>query len=49
MFNKNQFTLRCIICKVEFSESDIEVTEATDILICDLCAYERSKNDTAIQ
>lgn len=39
MNNNNKFTLRCIVCKVEFSESDIEVTEATDILICDLCAY----------
>jgi hypothetical protein len=36
------FSLRCIVCKVEFSESDIEVTEATDILICDLCAIERT-------
>lgn len=29
------FVLSCIICKVRFSESDIEVMEATDILICD--------------
>jgi hypothetical protein len=35
------FALRCIIFKLEFSESDIEVMEATDILICDLCAMNR--------
>jgi DNA-directed RNA polymerase subunit RPC12/RpoP len=40
------FSLRCIICKDEFSESDIEITEATDILICDLCASERSRNES---
>ncbi len=37
----DDYVLRCIICKVEFSESDIEVMEATDILICDLCAHEQ--------
>jgi hypothetical protein len=40
-----RFSLRCIICKDEFSESDIEITEATDILICDLCAYGQMKNN----
>jgi hypothetical protein len=45
MNNSNKFKLRCIVCKIEFSESDIEVTEATDILICDLCAYERNKSE----
>jgi DNA-directed RNA polymerase subunit RPC12/RpoP len=45
MNNNGTFTLRCIICRAEFSESDIEVTEATDILMCDLCAYERIMNE----
>jgi hypothetical protein len=46
----DDYVLRCIVCKVEFSESDIDVTEAMDILICDLCAlkqYETDKKDKA--
>jgi hypothetical protein len=45
----DDFALRCIICKIEFSESDIAVMEATDILICDLCAYYQATSEDSIQ
>jgi predicted nucleic acid-binding Zn-ribbon protein len=38
------YTLKCIKCGVVFSDSDIEVMEVTDILMCDLCAVQMMDN-----
>jgi hypothetical protein len=39
------YTLKCIKCGIVFSDSDIGVMEATDILICDLCAIRMMENE----
>jgi DNA-directed RNA polymerase subunit RPC12/RpoP len=39
------YTLKCIKCGDPFHDTDIEIFMADEVLICDLCAFEMSKEE----